>query len=117
LPKTIAPDNKYSFGLVFWAPDYANFWMTMLTSDGTVTLFAKANNIWQTITSAPTAAAFKPEPDAVNVLRVTTIAGKISIYLNGQLQKRSEPKPRMGVRVSACTPRSTRAWTEPRQYS
>jgi hypothetical protein len=52
-----------------------------------VTLFSKANNIWQTISSVPSAPAFKPEPDAVNVLRVTTISGKISVYLNGQLQK------------------------------
>jgi hypothetical protein len=87
LPKTIAPDNKYNLAIAFWATDYANFWMVMLSSDGTLTLFSKANNVWQTITSVPTAAAFKPEPDAVNALRVTTIAGKISIYLNGQLQK------------------------------
>jgi hypothetical protein len=87
LPKTIAPDNKYNLAIAFWATDYANFWMVMLSSDGTLTLFSKANNAWQTIASVPTAPAFKPEPDAVNVLRVTTIAGKISIYLNGQLEK------------------------------
>ena len=117
LPKTIAPDDKYNLAIVFWATDYANLWMVMLSSDGTLTLFSKANNVWQTISTVPTAPPFKPEPDAVNVLRVTTIAGKISIYLNGQLRKRSEPKPRMGVCVSAYTPRSTRAWTEQRQSS
>ena len=87
LPKTIAPDNKYNFAISFWATDYANFYMAMLSSDGTLTLFSKANNVWQTIASIPSPPAFKPEPDAVNVLRVTTIAGKISIYLNGQLEK------------------------------
>jgi hypothetical protein len=87
LPKTIAPDNKYNFAISFWATDYANFWMVMLSSDGTLTLFTRANNVWQTVSSVASAPAFKPEPDAVNVLRVTTIAGKISIYLNGQLEK------------------------------
>ena len=87
LPKSIAPDNRYSIGVVFWATDYANFFMAMLTSDGTITLFSKANNVWQTILSIASSPAFKPEPDAVNALRVTTIGGKISIYLNGQLAK------------------------------
>lgn len=87
LPKMIAPDNKYNFAISFWATDYAKFWMAMLSSDGSVTLFSKTNNVWQTISSVPNAPAFKPDPDAVNVLRVTTVGGKISLYLNGQLQK------------------------------
>ena len=87
LPKSIAPDNKYNFGITFWATDYANFWMVMLSSDGTLTLFSKANNVWQTILSVPNAPAYKSDPDAVNALRVTTIAGKFIIYLNGQLEK------------------------------
>ena len=41
LPKLIAPDNKYNFAVSFWATDYANFWMAMLSSDGSVTLFSK----------------------------------------------------------------------------
>jgi hypothetical protein len=87
LPKSIAPDNKYNLGIIFWATDYANFWMVMLSSDGTLTLFSKANNVWQTILSVPNAPAYKSDPDAVNALRVTTVAGKIIIYLNGQLEK------------------------------
>jgi hypothetical protein len=87
LPKSIAPDNKYNFGISFWATDYANFWMVMLSSDGSMTLFSKLNNAWQTILSVPNTPAYKSDPDAVNVLRVTTIGGKISLYLNGQLQK------------------------------
>jgi len=87
LPKTITPDDKYNFAVSFWATDYANYWMIMLSSDGSVTLFSKTNNVWQTISSVPSAPAFKPEADAVNVLRVTTVGGKISMYLNGQLER------------------------------
>ena len=87
LPKSIASDNRYSFGIFFWAVDYANYWMAMLTSDGTVTLFSKSNNVWQSISTVPSSPAYKSDPDAVNVLRVTTVGGKISMYVNGQLQK------------------------------
>jgi hypothetical protein len=96
LPKSIAPDNKYSVAITFWAADYAMFWMAMLSSDGSVTLFSKANNVWTPITTVPNAPAFKADPDAVNALRVTTIGGKISMYLNGQLQKAIRAQPQDG---------------------
>jgi hypothetical protein len=87
LPKSIAPDNKYNVSISFWQTDYSNFWMVMLSSDGTLGLFSKANNVWQTIFSIPGVPAFKPDADAVNVVRVTTLGGKITMYLNGQLEK------------------------------
>jgi hypothetical protein len=87
LPKSIAPDNKYSIAITFWQTDYSNFWMVMLSSDGTLALFSKVNNVWQTILSVPSAPAFKADADAVNVVRVTTLGGKITMYLNGQLEK------------------------------
>ena len=89
-----------------------------LLSDGTLTLFSKANNVWQTILSVPNAPAYRSDPDAVNALRVTTIAGKIIIYLNGQLRE-SDPSPIAGWEFAfqACMLRSTRAWTEQRRYS
>ena len=39
---------------------------------------------WQTIATVPNAPGFKADPGAVNALRVTTVGGKISIWLNGQ---------------------------------
>jgi len=87
LPKSIAPDNKYGFGVEFWAADYNNYWMTMLSSDGTVSLFSRTNGLWQTIATIPYAPGVKSGPDAVNALRVTTSGGKISVYLNSQLVK------------------------------
>lgn len=87
LPKSFAPDNKYGFGLLFWAVDYSNYWMAMLSSDGSFSLYSRTNGNWQTIATIPNAPGLKAEPDAVNALRVTTIGGKISVYLNGQLVK------------------------------
>ena len=56
----------------------------MLSSDGSVGLFSRANNTWQTVMNVPSAPGFKADADAINALRVTTIGGKISMYLNGQ---------------------------------
>jgi hypothetical protein len=84
LPKSIAPDNKLGFGVVFWAVDYGNYWLALLYSDGSVGLFSRTNNVWQTVVTIPNAPGFKADADAVNALRVTTTGGKISIFLNGQ---------------------------------
>jgi hypothetical protein len=84
LPKSIAPDNKFGFGIIFWGPDYSSYWMAMLSSDGSVGLYSRANNTWQTVVNVPNAPGFKGDADAINALRVTTIGGKISLYLNGQ---------------------------------
>jgi hypothetical protein len=87
VPKSIAPDNKYGFAIQFWAVDYNNLWMAMLSSDGTAGLYTRTNGAWQTVVAIPNAPGLKPEANAVNALRVTTTGGKISIYLNGQLAK------------------------------
>jgi hypothetical protein len=87
LPKSIAPDNKFGFGIIFWAPDYNTYWMAMLSSDGSLGLYSRANNAWQTIVNVPNAPGFKGDADAVNALRVTTTGGKISMFLNGQAVK------------------------------
>jgi hypothetical protein len=87
LPKSIAADNEVSFGLMFWAVDYNNYWMAMLVSDGRIILWQKSNGTWQSVASVPNAPGFKPDADAVNAVRVTTAGGKIRVSLNGQLVK------------------------------
>ena len=87
LPKPIAADNNYALGLEFWAVDYNSFWTVMVFSDATVSLYSRANGSWQTVFSVLKAPSFKADPNAVNALRVTTIGGKISVYLNNQLVK------------------------------
>ena len=87
LPKSFAPDNTYGFGVQFWAVDYNNFWLAMLSSNGSIGLYTRLNGVWQNIAMVPNPPGLKPEPDAVNALRVTTVGGKISVYLNGQLVK------------------------------
>ena len=76
LPKSIAPDNKFGFGIIFWAPDYNTYWMAMLSSDGSLGLYSRANNAWQTIVNVPNAPGFKGDADAVNALRMQRPAAK-----------------------------------------
>jgi hypothetical protein len=82
IPKALAPDNNFALGLEFWASDYRNFWLAMLASDGSVSLWTEANGAWTSIARVPNAPSFKA--DGPNALRVTTLGGKIAISLNGQ---------------------------------
>jgi len=82
VPKARAPDNNFALGLEFWATDYRNFWLVMLASDGTVSLWSQANGVWTSIAKVPNAPGFKA--DGANALRVTTLGGKIAISVNGQ---------------------------------
>lgn len=82
LPKAPAADNNPYVGIEFWATDYNNLMLLELSGDGTVALFSKSGN-WQTLFSVEKAPGFKSEPGAVNALRVNTIGGKITAYLNG----------------------------------
>ena len=82
VPKALAQDNNFALGLEFWATDYRNFWLAMLGSEGTVSLWSQANGVWTSIAKVPNAPGFKA--DGANALRVTTLGGRIAISLNGQ---------------------------------
>jgi hypothetical protein len=82
LPKALAPDNNFYLGLEFWATDYRNYWLAQLQSDGGVSLWTMSNGAWTNIFRAPPSPGFKQE--APNSLRVTTIGGKIAVFLNDQ---------------------------------
>lgn len=82
IPKALAPDNNVSLGLEFWATDYRNYWLALVASDGTVTLYTMTNGAWNTVFKVPNAPGFKA--DGPNAVRVTTLGGKVAIFLNGQ---------------------------------
>jgi hypothetical protein len=83
LPKPIAPDNPPTIGVEFWASDYDNFMVLQLSSLGDVSLWSRSSGKWLQIFSVPNAPGFKSDQGAVNALRVNTMAGKITAYLNG----------------------------------
>jgi hypothetical protein len=83
LPKPTTPDNTPAAGIEFWAVDYSNLMLAQLTGLGNVSLFSRTSGTWQALFSVNNAPGFKPDPGAVNDLRVNAVGGKIAVYLNG----------------------------------
>jgi hypothetical protein len=94
LPPAIAPDNQLWAGIQFWATDYQNIMKAEVSSNGTVDLQKRVAGNWSSVFLIPNATGFKAGPNAVNSLRVTALAGKIAVYLNGtkiKLVRAQEP--------------------------
>jgi hypothetical protein len=94
LPPAIAPDNQLWAGIEFWATDYDNNMAAHVSSNGDIALQKKTAGNYATIFTVPNATGFKAGPNAVNSLRVTALAGKIAVYLNGakiKLVRAQEP--------------------------
>ncbi len=87
LPKPVADDNIPSIGIEFWATDYANLMLLQISGNKVVQLFSKTKNSYQQIFRIADVPGFKSEPDAVNALRVNTIGGKLTVYVNGKQVK------------------------------
>jgi hypothetical protein len=83
LPKPLADDNVPSVGIEFWATDYANLMLLQLSSNKVLQLFSKIKGSYQQIFRIADVPGYISEPDAVNSLRINTIGGKLTAYLNG----------------------------------
>jgi len=85
LPKSLAPDNNTSAGMIVWGTDYSNYILVLVFSNGNVTMFRKTAGNYAAIFTVANSPAFNPAPDAVNSLRiVATNDQKLTITLNGQ---------------------------------
>jgi len=88
LPKSLAPDNNASIGMIVLANDYNNYYLTLVFSNGNVTMFKKSNGNYTAVFTVTNSPAFNAAPDAVNSLRiVATNDQKLTITLNGQAVK------------------------------
>ncbi len=83
LPKPLADDNVPSIGIEFWASDYANLMLVQLSGNKVLQLFSKTKGAYQQIFRVADVPGFKSEPDAVNALRISTVGGKLTAYVNG----------------------------------
>lgn len=85
LPKSIAPDNTVSAGMIVLASDYNNYYLILTFSNGNVTMFKKVSGNYTTIFTVANSPAFNAAADAVNSIRVVaTNDQKLTITLNGQ---------------------------------
>jgi hypothetical protein len=85
LPKSSAPDNNASAGMLLWASDYSNYILVLVVSSGTVAMYRRTAGNYATIFTIANSPAFNSAQDAVNSLRiVATNDQKLTITLNGQ---------------------------------
>jgi hypothetical protein len=82
-PKPPADGIIASVGIEFWATDYANLMLLQLSSNKTLQLFSKTKGSYQQIAVVENVPGFKSEPDAVNAIRINTVGGKLTAYVNG----------------------------------
>jgi hypothetical protein len=88
LPPAIAANNQMYAGIDFWAtPDYNNMMQLQVGSNGTVYLSKEVSGNWSSIFMVQKAPGFNSTTNAVNSLRITTLAGTITVYLNGSTVK------------------------------
>jgi hypothetical protein len=94
LPPSLAADNQFYAGIEFWAANYNDTMNAEVSSAGSVSISKKTAGKWTVVTTVNNVPAFKSGANAVNSLRVTALAGVISVYLNGtqvKLLRAQEP--------------------------
>jgi hypothetical protein len=83
VPKSVAPDNPVQVGLAFWAPDYDNYYLASVWSDGTALVVKKTNKKWSTLASKLTDPGLKITEGSTAVIRVHAADNMITLSVNG----------------------------------
>jgi hypothetical protein len=83
VPKSVGPDNAVQVGLAFWAPDYENFYLASVMSDGSALVGKKTNRKWSTIANRLTDPNMKVAVDSVAVIRVHAAGNSMVFSVNG----------------------------------
>jgi hypothetical protein len=109
LPPAISATNQIYAGIEFWATDYDNFMETEVSSAGTVDLAKVVAGKWTYVFTVPNTPGFQSGANAVNSLRVTAMAGTVTVYLNGtqvksvRAQESTNPALNFGMVISDDT--------------
>lgn len=78
------PAGESGAGVVFWAADYANYYIALVYADGTYGIFRKIAGAWATVVPRTKAAAVHPwRLNVANQLKVMTGAGAANVFING----------------------------------
>jgi hypothetical protein len=83
VPKAVAADNPVQVGLAFWAPDYDNYYLASVWSDGTALVVKKTNKKWSTLASKLTDPGLKITEGSPAVIRVHAADNMITLSVNG----------------------------------
>jgi TIR domain len=76
-------DGAASAGIVFWAADYQNFYISVVFADSTYAIYRKASGTWAIVVPRTKADAVRPGPNAVNQVKVVTGSNVATLFLNG----------------------------------
>jgi hypothetical protein len=96
MPKSVAPDNAVSIGLVFWATDYDNKYVMQMDSTPQAALWRTTNGKWTQIGDL-TNPTLKPEVGSVMAIRVVAANNLIAPSVNGVELKKIRAKMPSGT--------------------
>jgi hypothetical protein len=80
-------DNKVGYGIEFWATDYSNMMLFLVQSNKTASLYKRVAGTWGVVVDSAPAATLNVGADAANTLRVQSLAGKLTLSVNGAVVK------------------------------
>jgi hypothetical protein len=80
-------DNKVGYGIEFWATDYSNMMLFLVQSNKTASLYKRSAGTWNVVVNAAPVAMLNVGADAANTLRVQSLAGKLTLSVNGTVVK------------------------------
>jgi hypothetical protein len=75
-------DKEIGGGVVFWAVDYANYYLVVVTTDGRYRISRKINGNWSTVTPITRFDGAKAGYGVVNHIKVTTAGNIATVYIN-----------------------------------
>ncbi len=83
-PNKLGDTDNTMAGPIFWAKDYDNYYMFMVTPSGFAKLTRKVNGKWMDVIEWKQEASIKREPSAKNVLEIKTVGTDITATINDQ---------------------------------
>ena len=84
VPNKLSDNDNTMAGPIFWAKDYDNYYMFMITPSGFAEITRKVNGKWIDVVEWRQSADIKRPTGSQNVLEVKTDGGTVSTFINGQ---------------------------------
>ena len=82
MPNSLTDSDNTMAGPLFWATDYDNYYMFMITPSGYAEITRKVKGKWIDVIEWKQAADIKREPGAKNILEVRTSGDTIATFIN-----------------------------------
>ena len=84
VPNKLSDNDNTMAGPIFWAKDYDNYYMFMVTPSGFAEITRKVNGKWIDVVEWKQSADIKRATGSQNLLEVKMDGGTVSTFINGQ---------------------------------